>query len=246
MGKLILFEKSYYDITGTYRCYDIDNNMSEDYVLVYDNPDVPIEINSILNIDTDFYVTIEYKPTRFYRYVNINYDIFDIKSYDTKLVTTSNISTQFNSVFLSRRNKTHSYIDGFNHLTNSEDKIEPGSPFATGEFTSEGQETFITEYINQQNCAVFPDYEECATRRDDLVTFYDTLSTKTLECETPLPTFKYKNIEDELKVKIIKLDNENKILTETWSTSEYVIGLLFLLGLVMFLYAVYISLYSPS
>ena len=212
MGKIILFQRTDYDINGVYWFYDIDKNISDTFVLLFDNMENPIEINSILNIDTDFYVTIEYKPKSFYKYVNINYDIFDIKSYVSKPVTTSNISTQFNSVFLSRRNKIHSYIDGFNHLTNAIEKIEPGSPFANyiGEFTSEGQETFITEYINQQNCAVFPDFQECATRRDHLVTFYDTLSTK------------------------------------TWSTSEYVIGLLFFLGLVMFLYAVYISLYSPS
>ena len=50
-----------------------------------------------------------------------------------------------------------------------------------------------------------------------------------------------------LNKRIKELRVENKTLTETRSTtSEYFLGTLIFVGFVMFLYAVYISLYSPS
>ena len=60
MGKVILFNKSDYDIKGTYRSYNIDNDISDDYVVLFADSGNPLEINSIMSVDTNYYVTLLY------------------------------------------------------------------------------------------------------------------------------------------------------------------------------------------
>ena len=97
MRKVFLFEKSYY--TGTYRCYDIDETVTKDYILLYDNPDGTIDINSVINLTTDYFVTvINFKRKQ---YMNIKYDMFDIKHADT--IAIFPLTPKFNRVFLSKR-----------------------------------------------------------------------------------------------------------------------------------------------
>ena len=78
MGKVILFKNSNYDYTGEYRCYDIDESISKEYVLLYDDPDNYIEINSVLNINTNYYVTLINNSRRYSKYENdyIQYNAF--------------------------------------------------------------------------------------------------------------------------------------------------------------------------
>ena len=59
MGKVILFEKSNYDTEGNYQSYNTDN-LSTNYVLIYNDPTNPLEVNSIMTIDTDYCVTLLY------------------------------------------------------------------------------------------------------------------------------------------------------------------------------------------
>ena len=90
MGKVILFKNSNYDYNGEYRCYDIDEKISKKYVLLYDDPNNYIEINSVLNIDTNYYVTLINHSKRYSKhindyiekntFINIKNDMYDIKS----------------------------------------------------------------------------------------------------------------------------------------------------------------------
>ena len=57
MGKVILFADIIY--TGRYRCYNIDDNVStNEEVILFNNPDAPIELCSVLNIDTKYMMTL--------------------------------------------------------------------------------------------------------------------------------------------------------------------------------------------
>ena len=265
MGKVILFKNSNYDYTGEYRCYDIDESISKEYVLLYDDPNTYIEINSVLNINTNYYVTLINNSTRYVKatnsnieyntFINIKYDMYDIKSgvdfYNKPIIT------QFNRIILLIRTmKLHS----FNYLQNGSyavietidipDKHDHGNiiPIASienvREYTSEGEGTFIKEYIEQEDCNVFPDFQECITLANEWSTSNDNFSVQSPKCATPSIDLSSEqmNIENWLKSKYMRLFDENRKLNETWSSSEQVIGVIFFLGVVMFFYAVYISL----
>ena len=79
MGKVILFKNSNYDIKGTYRSYNIDNNISDDYVLLFTNSQNALEINSIMNVDTDYYVTLLYVGSQRGNLIHIDGNIDNIK-----------------------------------------------------------------------------------------------------------------------------------------------------------------------
>ena len=272
MSKIILFEKSYYDYTGNYRCYDIDEKISKEYVLLYDNPVDSIEINSVLNINTNYYVTLMNISKKYiesknrYRhddkFIHLKYDMPDIKK-DVQFFNRP-IITQFSRVVLSIRTlNLHSFnslqsetyliidsIDNSDEFIDDEPDIIPIQSIEnyTKEYKSEGEESFIRDYIEQGNCELLPDFQDCTTLRDKRQSVYDTLTSESSKCDTAsvrsLPEIRLKHdlIEKELRLKIIKLSDENKKLNETWSNSEYFIGVLFVLGSVMFLYTVYLSL----
>ena len=265
MGKVILFKNSNYDYTGEYRCYDIDESISKEYVLLYDDPNTYIEINSVLNINTNYYVTLINNSRRYSKYendyiqynafINIKYDMYDIKSgvdfYEKRSIT------QFNRVVLSIRTMnlqsfnflqigTYIHIDSIdNFQVYDDDTIIPiASIEKVLEYTSQGEEKFIQEYIEQEDCNVFPDFQECITLANEWSTSNDNFSVQSPKCATPSIDLSSEqmNIENWLKSKYMRLFDENRKLNETWSTSEHVIGVIFFLGVVMFLYAVYISL----
>ena len=265
MGKVILFKNSNYDYTGEYRCYDIDESISKEYVLLYDDPNTYIEINSVLNIDTNYYVTLinnsrkysklENEYIQYNIFIHIKYDMYDIKSgvdfYEKRSIT------QFNRVVLSIRTKT---LRLFSTLQNGTyihiDTIDKFEVYDEGtiipiasienvlEYTSQGEEKFIQEYIEQEDCNVFPDFQECITLANEWSTYNENFSVQSPKCATPSLDLSSEqmNIENELKSKYMRLFDENRKLNETWSTSEQVIGVIFFLGVIMFLYVVYISL----
>ena len=169
------------------------------------------------------------------------------------------IITQFNRVILSMRTEK---LYRFNFLQNGSyaviqtiddlDEYDEGNiiPIASveivREYTSQGEETYIKDYIEQENCQGFPDFQECKTKTDTLQAEWDVLTSV---CDTKLLTeipLKFKLIETKLNLEVMELSIDNEKLNETWSNNEYVIGVLFLLGFVMIVYIVYTSLYSPS
>ena len=89
MGKVILFDKSNYDIKGTYRSYNIDNDISEDYVVLFADSGNPLEINSIMNVETNYYVTLLYLGYNGVTLVHIDGNISDIKTGVSKITTTN-------------------------------------------------------------------------------------------------------------------------------------------------------------
>jgi hypothetical protein len=142
-------------------------------------------------------------------------------------------------------------IDDIDEFIDDEPNIIPIESIEnyTKEYKSEGEDSFIRNYIEQENCELLPDFQNCTTLRDKRQSVYDTLTSESSKCDTASLTeirLKQNLIEKELRLKIIKLSDENKKLNETWSNSEYFIGVLFVLGVAMFLYAVYLSLYSSS
>ena len=90
----------------------------------------------------------------------------------------------------------------------------------------------------------FPDFQECITLANEWSTSNDNFSVQSPKCATPSIDLSSEqmNIENWLKSKYMRLFDENRKLNETWSTSEQVIGVIFFLGVIMFLYVVYISL----
>ena len=84
---------------------------------------------------------------------------------------------------------------------------------------------------------------QCETHAQQLENEFQTLQSKIAQCNTNKfrkPDYE-KNI-IKLNKRIIELRAENSIRLIT----KYFLGILIFAGFVMFLYAVYISLYSPS
>ena len=85
---------------------------------------------------------------------------------------------------------------------------------------------------------------ECETHAQQLAKEFDTLEYVIENCnekKSHKPVYE-KNIK-ELNKRIKELRAENSVRS---TTSEYFLGTLIFVGFVMFLYAVYNSLYSPS
>ena len=85
---------------------------------------------------------------------------------------------------------------------------------------------------------------QCLTRAEQLAKEFDTLEYEIEKCndkKSHKPVYE-KNI-IKLKKRITELRAENNVRS---ITSDYFLGTLMFVGFVMFLYAVYISLYSPS
>ena len=85
--------------------------------------------------------------------------------------------------------------------------------------------------------------QECTDLTNALNNEYDQLESKVDECTDTLESSKYEKNIKELNKRIKELRAENSVRS---TTSEYFLGTLIFVGFVMFLYAVYISLYSPS
>lgn len=86
--------------------------------------------------------------------------------------------------------------------------------------------------------------DQCRTRAEQIENEFQTLEYEIEKCnekKTHKPVYE-KNIK-ELNKRIKELRAENSVRS---TTSEYFLGTLIFVGFVMFLYAVYISLYSPS
>ena len=86
--------------------------------------------------------------------------------------------------------------------------------------------------------------DQCLTRAEQLQDKFDTLKHEVDKCHEKRShkSVYEKNIK-ELNKRIKELRAENSVRS---TTSEYFLGTLIFVGFVMFLYAVYISLYSPS
>ena len=85
--------------------------------------------------------------------------------------------------------------------------------------------------------------QECTDLTNALNNEYDQLVSKVDECTDTLESSEYEKNIIKLNKKIKELRAENSVRS---TTSEYFLGTLIFVGFVMFLYAVYISLYSPS
>ena len=87
------------------------------------------------------------------------------------------------------------------------------------------------------------DLQQCTDLTGALENEYAQLESKADECTDSLESSEYKKNIIKLNQRIKELRAENKTRS---TTSDYFLGTLIFVGFVMFLYAVYISLYSPS
>ena len=85
--------------------------------------------------------------------------------------------------------------------------------------------------------------QECTDLTNALNNEYVQLVSKVDECTDTLESSEYEKNIIKLNKKIKELRAENSVRS---TTSEYFLGTLIFVGFVMFLYAVYISLYSSS
>ena len=238
MGKVILFEKSNYDITGTYWSYDTDR-FSENYALLYDDPTNPLEVNSIMIIDTDYRVTLIYvRDDNVIVYMHVN-TIPDIKN---AVVTKYTIETKFTKIFLIPRDMKVNENRVMYH------RIREDEPF---NFPNEQYDNYIHLFksnkdneLIQENIKNMDSTAQCKIRTERLQKDFVTLEDVMEKCnEENSHKNDYETIIIKLNERIKELRAENSVRS---TTSEYFLGTLIFVGFVMFLYAVYISLYSSS
>ena len=243
MGKVILFDKSNYDIKGTYRSYNIDYDISEDYVLLFIDSKKPLEINSIMNVDTNYYVTLLYIENDRVNLVNIDGNIDYIKTGFSK---TTKMLTKFNMVYLTKRSLINNVDLNTLILFNVEKLNYNLDEFAnyTKKYTNNKEDAFIKHYV---------EFETCKKLTDEFQTKLETLESLDAECQLKSKSLnelevEYNKIQQQLKTQIKELRNENKYLlsenkksNETESKGAYFLGVLICFGIVMFLYCVYIS-----
>ena len=241
MGKIILFDKSNYDIKGTYRSYNIDNDISEDYVILFIDSGNPLEINSIMNVDTNYYVTLLYVGNNRVNLIHIDGNIDKIT---TGVQRTTKMLTKFDMVYLTKRSLINN-VD-FNTLIvlhNVPLKYLPGKYIVIENFTTNKENAFIEHYL-------------CKIHTHELQTELERLESLNAQCELDKKSsdelkVNYTIIEEQLQTEIQKLRDENKhLLSENKKSNEaeskgaYFLGVLICFGIVMFLYCVYISFFS--
>ena len=238
MGKVILFDKSNYDIKGTYRSYNIDNDISEDYVVLFADSGNPLEINSIMNVETNYYVTLLYLGYNGVTLVHIDGNISDIKTGVSKIT-----KTNFNMVYLTKRSLIDNVDLNTLIVSNDETFNYPPGKFTSVNFTTNKENAFIEHYV-------------CKKHTHELQTELERLESLNAQCELDKKSLdelkvNYTIIEEQLQIKIQKLRDENKhLLSENKKSNEaeskgaYFLGVLICFGIVMFLYCVYISFFS--
>ena len=85
---------------------------------------------------------------------------------------------------------------------------------------------------------------QCETHAQQLENEFQTLDKNIFQCNTNKfrkPDYEKNIIKLNKRIKELRAENSVRSIT-----SEYFLGTLIFVGFVMFLYAVYISLYSPS
>ena len=239
MGKVILFKNSNYDIKGTYRSYNIDNDISEDYVLLFIDSENPLQINSIMNVDTNYYVTLLYVGYQRVNLIHIDGNIDNIKK---GVQTTIEMSTTFGMVYLTNRSLINDVDLNTLIVLNNVPLNYPPGEFAnyTQKFRTNEENAFIEHYL-------------CKKHTHELQTDLQRLKSLNAQCELEQKSLdelkvNYDIIEEQLKTKIKELRDENKhLLSENKKSNEaeskgaYFLGVLICFGIVMFLYCVYIS-----
>jgi len=243
MGKVILFENTDYDYTNKYRCYDIDRTISYSYVLLYDDPVNPLEIKSIMNVDTDYYVTLIYYLDDEIYIIYIRNDMSHIQQGVKSL---DPIKTQFHKVYLTKHSMRVNNVNTLEQFPkidpNEGEIILPPSPPLDyiSNYTDKGAEAFIQEHIEKRN--------EC-DQTDELERRRNNLDSFISKCE--LKKKQHKNTIHELLDKYQQLQSVNKKLyaeinkskeTKSNKTGSNIFELLVSFGIFMFLYCIYISL----
>ena len=119
MQRVILFDDILY--TGRYRCYDIDDVNTYDEVFLYNNPNSPIELCSVLNIQTKYIITLVYsqktsEQSEKFMYVNIEGSNPDIRL-QTSSSSYIRLRTSFIQIILRKRSV---YPNSFNKMKPTE------------------------------------------------------------------------------------------------------------------------------
>ena len=241
MGKVILFENTEYDYTNKYQVYDIDRTIPDSFVLLYDDPMNPLEIKSIMNDDTDYYVTLIYYIDDEIYIIYIRNDMSHIQQGVKSL---DPIKTQFHKVYLTKHSMS---VNNFNTLeqfpkidpVEGEIILPPSTPLNyINNYTNKRAEAFIQKHIEKRNeCDQTDELEQ---RRTNLDSFISTCQLKIT---------KHKSTIEESVDKFQQLQSVNKKLyaeinksKETKSNINYIFELLVSFGIFMFLYCIYISL----
>ena len=231
MGKVIIFSGILYD--GNYRCYHIDDKMNnhEEIILFNDN-DAPIEVGSVMNIETKYIMTLVFTNTSHNseNYVNIEFDMPDIRvQYEyTKLKKT------FSKIILRKRS---SYVYKFHTFLSIQERfpiLGSALDLSTSYTTKNKQnDDFITSYI----CNKIDLYKICPQTIKNINLDIQHLNEKLKTCEQGPDNF-----ENVKKNRVNRLNNDIESLLKdiarvnaTWSYGEILLVVLFGVGIVMFL-----------
>ena len=238
LSKVILFHDILY--TGRYRCYDINDVNTYDEVFLYNNPNSPIEICSVLNIQTEYMITLVYsqktsEQSEKFMYVNIEDNHPDIR-----LQTSSSyirMRTSFIQIILRKRSM---YQNSFNEMKPTEGFF-PLHKQATKYFhTTNDNET--DEIIKTFVCIKFNVYKLYSNILDNINNDITRLNESLSKCQAEklrLPdniAKSYKDKLDNLNNEVNDLVRENTRIHETLSYGELLFQVVFGVGIVLCLF----------
>ena len=234
MGKVIIFSGILYD--GNYICYHIDDEMNKhEEIILFNDYDAPIEVGSVMNIETKYIMTLVFTNTSHNseNYVNIEFDMPDIrvKNEYTKLKKT------FSKIILRKRS---SYVYKFHTFLSIQERFPIlGSALdLSTSFTTKNKQNdeFITSYV----CKNIDLYKLCPLTIQNINVDIDNLNKNLKTCEQ-LPD----KLENEKKNRVNRLNNDIESLLKdiarvnaTWSYGEILLVVLFGVGIVLCLFII--------
>ena len=240
MQRVILFDDILY--TGRYRCYDIDDVNTYDEVFLYNNPNSPIEICSVLNIQTKYMITLVYsqktsEQSEKFMYVNIEDSNPDIRL-QTNSSSYIRLRTSFIQIILRKR---FTYPDSFNEMKPT-DGFFPLHKQATEHFDYTENDNVTDEIIKSFVCINFNVHMLYSNTLDNINNDITKLNESLSKCQAYkllLPdkiAKSYKDKVDNLNNEVNDLVRENTRIHETLSYGEMLFQVVFGVGIVLCLF----------
>ena len=241
MQRVILFDDILY--TGRYRCYDINDDVNKyDQVFLYNNPNSPIELCSVLNIQTKYMITLVYsqktsEQSEKFMYVNIEGSNPDIRL-QTSRSSYLRLRTSFIQIVLRKRS---TYLNSFNEMKPT-DGFFPLHKQATEYFEYTENDNVTDEIIKSFVCINFNVYRLYSNTLDNINNDITKLNESLSKCEADelrLPdkiAKSYKDKLDNLNNEVNDLVRENTRIHETLSYGEMLFQVVFGVGIVLCLF----------
>ena len=180
MGKVIIFSGILYD--GNYRCYHIDDEMNKhEEIILFNDYDAPIEVGSVMNIETKFIMTLVFTNTSHNseNYVNIEFDMPDIRI-KNEYTELTELKKTFNKIILRKRTsivyKFHTFLSIQERFPILGSALDLSTSFTT---KNKQNDEFITSYV----CKNIDLYKLCPQTIHNLNYDIKQLNEKVTKCQ---------------------------------------------------------------